>query len=96
MAAFEYLALDGRGRAVKGVLDGDAERQIRASLRERGLVPLRVEAITGRAGDTVRARRSWRRGISSAELALLTRQFATLVRAGLTLEECLNVLVEQS
>ena len=37
-----------------------------------------------------------RRGISGADLALLTRQFATLVRAGLTLEECLNALIEQT
>ena len=97
MAGFEYQALDARGRAVKGVIDGDAERQVRGLLRDRGLTPLAVNPIheqptAGAPGQ----RRFARRGISGTELALLTRQFATLVRAGLTLEECLNALIEQS
>jgi general secretion pathway protein F len=96
MAGFEYQALDATGRAVKGVIEGDAERQVRGALREKGLTPLRVEAIQPR-GPTARAPR-WqlRRGISGNEMALLTRQFATLMRAGLTIEECFNILIEQS
>lgn len=95
MAAFEYEALDLRGRTIKGVMEGDAERQVRGVLREKGLTPLRVGAI--RQGPEGR-RRSFgaRRGISSSELALITRQFSTLVRAGLTIEESLNALIEQS
>ncbi len=99
MAAFEYQALDAQGRAVRGVLEGDAERQVRAVLRERGLTPMRVEPIhVARTDENASGapRRLWRRGISGRELALLTRQFATLVRAGLTIEECLNALVEQT
>ncbi|MHB8256089.1 MAG: type II secretion system inner membrane protein GspF [Acidiferrobacterales bacterium] len=99
MAAFEYQALDAKGRAVKGVLEADAERQVRAMLRERGLTPMHVESIhAGRSEAQVRGthRRIWRRGISGSELALLTRQFATLVHAGLTIEECLNALIEQT
>ncbi len=95
MAAFEYQALDVRGRTVKGVIEGDAERGVRSSLRERGLVPLSVDVIVSEAvgrDGTVHARR----GISSAALALFTRQFATLLHAGLTIEECLNTLIEQS
>lgn len=97
MAGFEYSALDTRGRAVKGVIDGDAERQVRGLLRERGLTPLTVNPIHERTtpGKTGRTRFA-ARGISGTELALLTRQFATLVRAGLTLEECLNALIEQT
>lgn len=97
MAAFEYQALDDMGRAVRGVMEGDAERQVRAALREKGLTPLQIDAIDQRA----EARRgdwhfSLRRGIPGAELALITRQFATLIRAGLTIEECLNALIEQA
>ncbi len=100
MAAFEYQALDAKGRAVKGVLEGDAERQVRVMLRERGLTPMHVAAIratksqTDDRGTTFHV--SLRRGIPGRDLALLTRQFATLVHAGLTIEECLNALVEQS
>ncbi len=97
MAAFEYQALDATGHAVKGVMEGDAERQVRAALREKGLTPLQVEVIDQRAESK---RGNWqfslRRGIPGSELALLTRQFATLIHAGLTIEECLNALIEQT
>jgi len=98
MAGFEYQALDARGHTVKGVIEGDAERTVRAALRERGLTPLKVEPIHTAASEGSGPRRAFslRRKLSSGELALLTRQFATLIRAGLTLEECLNVLIEQS
>lgn len=98
MAGFEYQALDARGRAVKGVIDGDAERHVRTLLRERGLMPLQVSAIREQppAGAPGRHGFLGRRGISGNDLALFTRQFATLVRAGLTLEECLNALIEQT
>jgi len=99
MAGFEYLALDAKGRTVRGVIDGDAERQVRGLLRERGLTPLSVGVIQeqqSRTGDKGARGLRFRRGISGNELALLTRQFATLVRAGLTLEECLNALIEQA
>jgi general secretion pathway protein F len=99
MAAFEYQALDAQGRSIKGVLEGDAERQVRSALRDRGLTPLRVEAIRAEGGGREGAGRrgfQLRRGISSSNLALITRQFSTLVRAGLTIEECLNALIEQA
>jgi general secretion pathway protein F len=99
MAGFEYLALDPNGRTVRGVIDGDAERQVRGLLRERGLTPLSVGTIQeqpSRTGTKTKSGLRLRRGISGNELALLTRQFATRVRAGLTLEECLNALIEQT
>ena len=97
MAAFEYQALNPQGHAVKGVMEGDAERQVRALLREKGLTPLRVDVIDQRA-EAGRSKWSFsfRRGIPGSELALLTRQFATLIHAGLTIEECLNALIEQT
>lgn len=97
MAGFEYQALDSTGRAVRGVIDGDAERQVRSLLRERGLTPLSVDAIREQPQTPGSAKPlRLRRGMSGNELALVTRQFATLVRAGLTLEECLNALIEQT
>jgi general secretion pathway protein F len=98
MPAFEYQALNTSGRTVKGVLDGDAERQVRAALRDKGLIPLKVQVIhtesTGTGAKPTFSLR--RRGISSSELSLITRQFATLIRAGLTIEECMNALIEQT
>jgi general secretion pathway protein F len=96
MAAFEYQALDLRGRTIKGVIEGDVERQVRSLLRDRGLMPLRVDAIGGETTVTADGHARLRRGISSAELTLLTRQFATLIHAGLTIEESLNTLIDQT
>ncbi len=96
MSAFEYQALDARGRVVKGVIEGDADRQVRSALREKGLTPLRVVPISAEPTTKKQGYLRPRRGISSSDLALLTRQFATLVHAGLTIEECLNALIEQT
>jgi general secretion pathway protein F len=97
LAGYEYLALDTAGRTVKGVIEGDAERQVRSQLREKGLVPLRVESIMARPTPSGKAAVTRiHRSISASERAMLTRQFATLLHAGLTIEECLNVLIEQS
>lgn len=96
MGAYEYQALDLRGRTVKGVIEGDAERQVRSALRDKGLTPLRVDAISAETAARTPGQFGYRRGISSAQLALVTRQFATLVHAGLTIEECLNALIEQA
>jgi len=85
MGAFEYTALDERGREKSGVLEGDAARQIRQQLREQGLTPLSVEVVQQREA---RSKRSlFQRGISSTDLALITRQWATLVRSGMPIDE---------
>ncbi|MCG5500733.1 type II secretion system inner membrane protein GspF [Ectothiorhodospira lacustris] len=95
MPAFEYTALKPTGRQVRGVLEGDTPRQVRQQLRESGLTPLSVEAVQQRER---RRRRlpGLARGISAMDLALLTRQLATLVRSGLPLEEALGTVARQS
>ena len=90
MAAFEYVALDNKGKQKKGVLEGDTARQVRQTLREQSLTPMSVAEISGqkaaRKSGSVLSGDS-RRGISAGELALVTRQLSTLVQAGLPLEE---------
>jgi general secretion pathway protein F len=96
MGAFEYTALDRSGREKKGVIEGDAPRQVRQQLRDQGLVPLDVQEVAQR--ETVGQKRStlFKRGISPTDLALITRQLATLVRAALPLEECLRAVAQQT
>jgi len=95
MGAFEYTALDATGRRKRGVLEGDTPRQIRQVLRGQGFTPLSVEPATAR--ETSGRRRGFlQRRISALELALFTRQLATLVRAGLPLEQALGEVAQQS
>jgi len=94
MGAFEYTALDARGREKTGVLEGDAARQIRQQLREQGLTPLSVEEVQQREARSNRT--IFKRKISATELSLITRQWATLVRSGMPVEEALRTVAQQS
>ncbi|MGR5065946.1 type II secretion system inner membrane protein GspF [Photobacterium sp. DNB22_13_2] len=96
MAAFEYKALDAKGRQKKGVLEADTARQIRQQLRELGMIPVEVVQTREREKKKARGGFQLRRGISTTELSLITRQLATLVQASMPLEECLKAVAEQS
>jgi len=89
MAAFEYQAMDN-GRQVGGVVQADTARMARQQLRERGLVPLEVHpvaraAAAGRGGARL-----------GRERALILRQMAALLKAGLPLEEVLSLAADQT
>jgi len=89
MAAFEYQAMEG-DRQVGGVVQADTPRMARQQLRERGLVPLEVEPVASArsgAGGAVRLGR---------ERALILRQMAALLKAGLPLEEVLSLTADQT
>jgi general secretion pathway protein F len=97
MGAFEYTAIDPAGRSRKGVIEGDTARHVRSLLRERQLLPVTIEAVAAQESSRQRRRGfAWRRGVSAADLSLLTRQLSTLVRAGLPLEEALLAVSEQT
>lgn len=90
MEAYRYEAVDADGRTVLGVVQADTPRQARAQLRTQGLFPSMVDQVRARES----AQLPWARGISSVELSLLTRQLATLLAAGLTVEQSLTALIE--
>ncbi len=92
MEAFQYQALDATGRTISGVMQADTPRQARTLLRAQGLLPSMVKQVHARE----RARQGWARGISATELSLVTRQMATLLESGLTLEQSLNALIEEA
>jgi len=96
MAAFEYAALDGSGRQKKGVVEADSLRQTRQMLRDQGLVPLSVEPAAERRGRKSGGGFSLSRRLGPLDRVLLTRQLATLVAAGLPIEEALQAVAQQS
>lgn len=95
MAAFEYQALDARGRKVKGVLEADNARHARSLLREQKLNPLTLEIASQQEQMIASGRKWFQAGISAGELALITRQLATLVEAALPIESALQAVAEQ-
>ncbi|MDF2179216.1 type II secretion system inner membrane protein GspF [Aliiglaciecola sp. CAU 1673] len=95
MGAFSFKALDGKGNNKSGVLEADNARQVRQQLREQGLIPLEVEQVAERDKRPSSGFNLFRPKISSSELALLTRQMATLVESALPIEEALLAVAEQ-
>jgi general secretion pathway protein F len=95
MGAFEYIALEPSGKERKGILEGDTPRHIRQLLREQQLLPVTVAEVAQKEAKRQRSFSLMRR-VSAADLALFTRQLATLVRAGLPLEESLLAVSQQT
>ena len=98
MAAYEYKALDAKGKSKKGVIEGDNARQVRTRLKEQGLVPVDVKETRQKAKQQSSNGSffEFKRGLSTPDLALITRQLSTLVQSGMPLEECLKAVSEQS
>ncbi|HLU05419.1 MAG TPA: type II secretion system inner membrane protein GspF [Woeseiaceae bacterium] len=95
MGAFEFVALDKAGKESRGLLEGDTAKHVRQLLRERQLLPVKVTEVTQRDSSKQKSF-SIRRGLSASELALLTRQLATLSQSGLPLEEALLAVSQQN
>ncbi len=91
MPAFEYTALDTAGREKRGVIEGDSPRSARQQLRSKGFDPLAINQVKERA-EKSSVKGLFSRGFSSTDLALFTRQLATLVRSGTPLEESLRTV----
>jgi general secretion pathway protein F len=94
MAAFSYAALDDSGKEQRGVLEADSSRQVRQILRDRGLAPLRIEPALKPAQRQGLALSGPSLGVG--DLALVTRQLATLLQAAMPLEEALGAISRQS
>jgi general secretion pathway protein F len=96
VGAFEYTALDAAGKERKGILEGDTPRHIRQLLREQQLLPVTVSEVEQKEARRQKRSFSFARRVSATDLALFTRQLATLVRAGLPLEESLLAVSQQT
>ncbi|MDW7748145.1 type II secretion system inner membrane protein GspF [Halomonas sp.] len=90
MPTYRYLALKPDGSRLRNVLQADSERHARQLLRDQGLFPRRLVAV----GQRPRFRRH--RALDAETLAMLTRQLATLVDAGIAIGDALEALVQQS
>lgn len=100
MAAFEYRALDGRGKEKKGILEADTAKQIRQTLRDQKLTPLEV-VPAAQSDKQVKGEKApllggfFKPTISTSDLALITRQLATLIQSALPVEGAVMAVAEQ-
>ena len=100
MAAFEYQALDSAGKTLKGVATGDSAAAVRQELRDKGLIPVSVESVSetdnSQQSSNAVANKHRRTQLKANDLAIITRQMATLLDSGLTVEETLSAMIRQS
>lgn len=96
MSAFAYQALDAKGRRKEGMIEADSARQARQALRDQGLTPLALTEAVEQVRQQTQSRSWLQPRISTSELALLTRQLATLVAAALPIEEALKAVAQQT
>ncbi len=97
MPAYRYEAIDLAGTVSKGVINADNPRSARSDLRARGLVPMGMDVIVGQAAVSAHGyQRFFGDRLSTVELALFTRQLASLLEARLPLEQAFTALLEQA
>lgn len=94
MGAFEYTALDSRGKQKKGILEADSVRHASQLLKDKALIPLKVEGTTGQSGSS-RATRHFDK-LTHRERSLVTRQMATLLQSSLPIDDVLMAVSRQS
>lgn len=111
MPVFAYKGLDDKGKEVRGLLDVESPRVLRTQLKKQGvrIVEHREEGVTKKgpakprsakdlltsAGSTEVDLKFFTQRITVAEIALVTRQLATLLKSGITLIESLSAIVDQ-
>lgn len=99
MSAYHYIAVNTAGHEQKGVIEADSEKLARQLLRDKSLIPVTLHPAEERKSSS---KQNWlsifnkSRGLSSKEISLFTRQFATLLSAGMPIEESLSAVGEQT
>ncbi|MFP4477266.1 MAG: type II secretion system F family protein [Desulfatibacillaceae bacterium] len=93
MPKFSYNAITQAGTNITGTMDAETREQAMEMLGSRGYIPTRVKPARGEKGKGPGLHFG---GVRTRDLILFTKQFATMLRAGLSILELLRVLEEQT
>ncbi|HEX9774951.1 MAG TPA: type II secretion system F family protein [Actinomycetota bacterium] len=92
---FAYRVRDQQGKLVEGTIEGDSQNAVVGRLREMGLMPLDISEQTAGLGQT-EIRLPWANKAKGKDVAVMSRQFATMINSGLSLLRALTILSEQT
>ncbi len=94
MPTFKYAVRDKAGKPVEGTLDGDNKDAVSAKLRSMGYIIVSLEQRGGIRSSLSSI--SFGTGVKTKDVTLFSRQFATMIGAGLSLTKCLSILAQQT
>lgn len=95
MPTFQYTAKDMEGKQVKGELFRDSSQQVVTELKMRKLFPVRVVEKADKASNANAGRDLFKKKIKRRHIAIFSRQFASMLQAGVPLPVILDVLIQQ-
>jgi general secretion pathway protein F len=97
VGAFHYTAIDAKGEKLKGIVEAESEKHARQLVRDKGYIPVTLESAHQKKNShNLLIKTKKNPPISNKEIALVTRQLATLLAAGMPVEEVLAAVAEQT
>ena len=94
MPVFEYKGLNKAGKNIRGTVDVDTLRNARARLKKDGIFVVEIRDKT-KAANANKKKKASRGGVNTEDLATMTRQLATLLKANIPLVETLAATADQ-
>lgn len=95
MPAYQYIAINNKGKRIKGAIQADTEKQARTALREKSLTPLKINAVAEK-NTPKKVASFFNKTLSTYDLSLTTRQISAMLLAGLPIDESLSAAAEQT
>ena len=93
--SYAYKVRDREGKVAAGAMEAESEQAVVARLRQMGYAPISIEEEKG-AGLKTEIRLPGVSGVKLKDLAVFSRQFATMINSGLSLLRALTILGEQT
>lgn len=95
LRTFEYQALDNGGKVVKGRIEAPHQGAVAGRLKTMGIAPVAINEVST-TGLNMEIRIGGGSGVKTKDLAVMARQLATMVAAGLSILRALAILAEQT
>lgn len=94
-ATYAYKVRDRQGKVVEGSLEAESQAAVASKLKSMGFAPILISEQKAKVGGK-EIRMPWKSGVKGKDIAVFSRQFATMINSGLSLLRSLNILADQT
>ena len=100
VSTYQYSVRDKTGKLVSGSIEADSQAAVATKLKQMGYAPLSIQESKGKGGGVKKELSipgfSKKKKVKLKDLAVFSRQFATMINSGLSMLRALNILGEQT